>query len=51
MLHLILTIKIHSNILLQGVDIVGGDINGLSTRIHDESEAKAQFMKQDQSTR
>lgn len=34
-----------------GVDIVGGDINGLSTRIHDESEAKAQFMKQDQSTR
>lgn len=36
---------------LQGVDIIGGDINGLSTRIHDENEAKVQFMKQDQSTR
>lgn len=34
-----------------GVDIIGGDINGLSTRIHDENEAKVQFMKQDQSTR
>ncbi|PFX18293.1 EF-hand calcium-binding domain-containing protein 6 [Stylophora pistillata] len=34
-----------------GVDIIGGDIDGLSTRILDESEAKAQFMKQDQSTR
>ena len=35
----------------QGVDIIGGDINGLSTRIHDESKAKASFMKQDQATR
>lgn len=34
-----------------GVDIIGGDINGLSTRIHDENEANVQFLKQDQNTR
>lgn len=33
------------------MDIIGGDINGLSTRIHEENEAKVQFLKQDQSTR
>ena len=43
--------RILSYLPLQGVDIIGGDINGLSTRIHDENEAKVQFMKQDQSTR
>lgn len=35
----------------KGVDIVGGDINGLSTRIHDENEANVQFLKQDQNAR
>jgi len=34
-----------------GVDIVGGDINGLSTRIHDENEANVEFLKQDQNAR
>ncbi|KAK3701543.1 hypothetical protein QZH41_020531 [Actinostola sp. cb2023] len=31
-----------------GVDIISGDINGISTRIHDESEANAHFMKYNQ---
>lgn len=35
----------------KGVDIVGGDINGLSTRIHVENEANVQFLKQDQNAR
>lgn len=34
-----------------GVDIIGGDLNGLSTRIHDENEAKVQLLKQDQNAR
>ena len=33
------------------MDIVGGDINGLSTRIHDENEANVEFLKQDQNAR
>jgi hypothetical protein len=40
-----------SFVFLKGVDIVSGDINGISTRIHDESEAKADFMKYDQYNR
>ena len=34
--------------IAQGVDIISGDINGISTRIHDESEANAHFMKYNQ---
>ena len=47
------TVEIFNIILFRpkGVDIVGGDINGLSTRIHDENEANVQFLKQDQNTR
>ena len=42
---------IPSFILHQGVDIISGDINGISTRIQDESAAKADFMKFDQYNR
>lgn len=47
------TVEIFNIILFRpkGVDIVGGDINGLSTRIYDENEANVQFLKQDQNTR
>ncbi len=39
------------NTLLQGVDIISSDLHGFSKKITDESEARENFMKQDQYVR
>ena len=44
-------INITLYLCFQGVDLVRGDFQGTSTRIHNESEARANFMKEDQTFR